>query len=371
MSEEELHQRVNALRARAQQDKDIISKLKDVNDSLREELQAKNDALSGQAAGTGSALASCRERIVYLPKEKKCTTFTGGISATFYDWLDELNATLSYRPFTGAEKAAFIYEQLGGEARQEIKYQPQAVRSDPDQVLDILTEIYGRPSSLTKLQRQFFERRQREGESVREYSHALMAIMEEINHCKVSKTWAGEFALRDQFAENLCDISLRRELKKVIRQQSTLSFFDLRKEALQWEEEAEFGSERRKKTVDSCETGALAGRPSVVTAAVEVKPDPTLAKVLGILQQQQTLINDLSQKVANLHTSGPRRAPFRRREPRFDPTGQPICFNCQKVGHIARYCDDARVSYSQGRQVAAATTIVSDGAVQMSEQAGN
>ena len=132
--------------------------------------------------------------------------FFWGTSAVFYDWLDELKATLSYRPFTSIEKAAFIYEQLGGEARQEIKYQTQAVRSDPDRVLDVLKEVYGQPLSLTKLQKQFFDRRQKGGESVREYSHALMAIMEEINHCNISEAWAGEFALRDQFAENVCDI---------------------------------------------------------------------------------------------------------------------------------------------------------------------
>ncbi len=151
--------------------------------------------LAGRQQGLRMQLVSCSERIVYLPKEKKCTTFTGGTSTTFYDWLDELNATLSHRPFTHVEKAAFIYEQLGGEARQELKYQPQAIRSDPDQVLKILKEIYGQPPSLTKLQKQFFERRQKESESVREYSQDLMAIIEEISHCKVSKAWAGEFAL--------------------------------------------------------------------------------------------------------------------------------------------------------------------------------
>lgn len=121
-------QKVKALKARAQLDKETIAKLKDVNDTLREELRAMNNALNGQVADTGSTSAICRERIVYLPKEKKCTTFTGDTSATFYEWLDELNATLSYRPFTGAKKAAFIHEQLGGEARQEIKHQPQAVQ---------------------------------------------------------------------------------------------------------------------------------------------------------------------------------------------------------------------------------------------------
>lgn len=276
---DELQQQVNALKARVQRDKDTIAKLRDDNDTLRGELRVKNGTSNEHVAGTVNV--GCRERIVYLPKEKKCTTFIGGTSIMFYDWLDELNATLTYRSFTPAEKAAFIYEQLGGEARQEIKYQSQEIRSDPDKVLETLKEIYGRPPSLTKLQKQFFERRQKQGESVREYSHVLMAIMEEISHCKVGKKWAGEFALRDQFAENVCDVNLRRELKKTIRQSPTMSFFDLRKEALLWEEEVESGAGRQKTIVDSFETKASAEGSNVVTAAVEAKPDPTL--VLGML----------------------------------------------------------------------------------------
>lgn len=42
-----------------------------------------------------------------------------------------------------------------------------------------------------------------------------------------------------------------------------------------------------------------------------------------------------------------------------------------EVSHIAPYCDSTRASLSQGYHVAAAATIVSKGAVQMSELVGN
>lgn len=236
MSVGDLQEELAALKARVRADKEAMSQLKDENDSLLLRLDSQpgsgssrspdqppashgpRSGLDGESSSVGA-----RERIVYLPKERKCAVFTGGSSTAFYEWLDEIDATLIYRSYTGVEKAAYIYEHLGGEARQEIKYRPKLERSDPKRVLETLKEIYGQPQSLTKLQKQFFDRRQRDGESMREYSHALMAILEEINHCEVREAWCGDFALRDQFAENVCDVSLRRELKKTIRQQPTIS----------------------------------------------------------------------------------------------------------------------------------------------------
>ena len=290
----------------------------------------------------------------------------------FYDWLDEIKATLAYRSYTEGEKAAYIYEHLGGEARQEIKYRTTAEKSNPQRILDILQEIYGQPQSLTKLQKQFFDRRQRDGESVREYSHALMAIMEEINHCKVKDAWCGDFALRDQFAENVCDGSLRRELKKSIRQQPAISFFELRKEAIQWGEEADGGLERRRRVVGSCEKMEAAPvEVGVVTAAVEAKPDPMLAKVLELLQKQQGQIDDLSQKLSTtMQASGSKRTDARKWQPRYDASGQPICFKCQKSGHIARFCVASRSSRNQDPS-SPAFPAGGDGAAQISEQQGN
>ena len=169
--------------------------------------------------------------MIFVPKERKCKIFTGGSSAVFYEWLDDINAVLNFRPYEGTDKAVCIYEHLGGEARQEIRYRPQVDRKDPQRILDILKEIYERPQSLTRLQRQFFDRRQRQGESIREYSHALLAIMEEIKYCPVEQTWCNNSTLRDQFAENVSDVALRRELSKTIRHQPNIFFFYIRKEA--------------------------------------------------------------------------------------------------------------------------------------------
>ena len=85
-----LREEVSALKARVESDKTTMAQLKDTNDSLQSKLESKpslpSPSENGQVGETQSVNA--RERIVYLPKEKKCPVFSGGSSAVFYDWLD-------------------------------------------------------------------------------------------------------------------------------------------------------------------------------------------------------------------------------------------------------------------------------------------
>lgn len=258
------------------------------------------------------------------------------------------NTILGYRQFEDTEKAMYIYDHLGGEARQEIKYRSQIERQDPKCIMEILREVYGQPQSLTRLQKGFFDRRQREGESIREYSHALMAIIDDINHCDVKQTWCSDFALRDQFAENVRDLALRRELKKVIWQNLRISFFDLRREALWWED-GDGGGGQNRRLVSSCEMGGEVVESNTVAAAVRPEPDPVLVEILQTLKQQKALVEstlkqqqsqiaDLAQKVSGLAGVGVTRTGGRMEPPRFDAEGQPICFKCRLAGHIARQC---------------------------------
>lgn len=122
MSLADLQSELAALKVRAQEDKKAMSQLKDQNESLLQKLQ------SGGAEG-----------LVGMPQDQgKCAVFSGGSSAMLYDWVDEINASVGYGSYSGFERAANIYEYLGGEAKQEIKHRPLAEKSNPEQVLEIL-----------------------------------------------------------------------------------------------------------------------------------------------------------------------------------------------------------------------------------------
>ncbi len=59
------------------------------------------------------------------------------------------------------------------------------------------------------LQEAFFSRRQREKETLQEFSLALMGLMEKVKQCAPSHMPNSEALLRDQFVEHVLDSSLR------------------------------------------------------------------------------------------------------------------------------------------------------------------
>ena len=78
-----------------------------------------------------------------------------------------------------------------------------------------------------------YERRQRNRESVKELSRAQLEISEGISDKMQSKNEM----LIDVFCENLVDIHIKREMKRLVRSQTTISFSALRSEAIRLEED--------------------------------------------------------------------------------------------------------------------------------------
>ena len=102
-----------------------------------------------------------------------------------------------------------------------------------DKVFTLLLSNFGENRSNAQLKRELYERRQRNRESVREFSRALLEISEGISDKLQSKN---EMVI-EVFCENLVDIHIKREMKRLVRGQSTISSSALRSEAIRLEED--------------------------------------------------------------------------------------------------------------------------------------
>ena len=116
-----------------------------------------------------------------------------------------------------------IFEHLDKEPRREIKYRPD-VRYNPEKIFDCLREVFGDRDSITALQKKFFDRKQRKHETIRQYSHGLLELFDHVIRKEPEAFQHQARTLSEQFAHNLNDPLIRRDVKKMVRDDPTIDF---------------------------------------------------------------------------------------------------------------------------------------------------
>lgn len=271
-------------------------------------------------------------QVLYVPRERKCPLFRGTYGIGVEEWVEEVRACMRTRHLGPLDQAYFIFDHLEGEARDEIRFRPRAEREDSERVLTILKELYGCSTSYVTLQENFFSRKQLEGETLHEFSHALLALMEKVVNSAPGRVTNSAVLLRDQFVENVMDPNLRRELKRLIRGDSTLSFLDARAEAVRWERE---GSPKVRENDSSASVCIVRASRATSQVGDSLSTREQISELVAVVQKQQEQINQLTQGLLALQASS---QPTRASRPAV------VCRRCQKPGHYARDCDNERVT---------------------------
>lgn len=316
--------------------RDLIQQLRTDNQRL---LEAQTDTIRTESTNVVSDIPRAsvqsngfHDRMVYVPRERKCPVFRGTVGIGIAEWVDEVRASMRARGLTSVEQAYFIYDHLEGEAKNEIKYRSRAEREDPDRILSILQEMYGCTQSYVALQEKFFSRKQMEGESLQEYSHALFRLMNEVLESAPDTMFNSAILLRDQFVEHVIDPALRRALKQIVRAHPCYTLLDIRKEAIRWEREGMSveGRARSHSVPSLCATHISTIQNASNTSSYSAE----IAEIKEMLKRQQEQLNQLGEQLSRLQNP-PKRPPVHR--------NQVMCRRCQQPGHFASHCDNERV----------------------------
>lgn len=273
-----------------------LAEEKEKNDGLVTENERLSRGVTRETGTVRQERSTTKVEVVCVLREKRCKVYTGESSSVpLNDWIEDLKSVFKARNLTPDQAVDFIWEHSECEAKQEIKYRSKEIQSSSEKIFEALREVFGDAQSFTALQRQFFERQQGKTETLIEFSHALMALLDKLKCCNPKGVSEEDVMLRDQFAENVRNKELCRELKRMIRQRPSLTFLDVRKEAVEWAEDGlrvpgtSFGSEDF--SVDS----------EAVTA--KHTSDPMLVELLGIVKSQQQQLSDLTDKMTNWQAS--------------------------------------------------------------------
>lgn len=318
--------------------RELIVQLKADNERLRQGQAGPSFLPSTSSAppvAPSTSSPSVAERLIFVPRDRRCPVFRGRTGIGLSEWVEEVQASMRARRLSQSDQAFFLFDHLEGEAKDEIKYRSAAEREDPAKILSILEELYGCAESYVALQQAFFSRRQQEGETLHEFSLVLMGLMEKVQQCAPTDMSDAGALLRDQFVEHVLNSSLRRELKQFVRRQPTATLLEARSEAIRWEREGSPGGGRGR----SHSVPSVFGAQCVVQGSGQVGVSSSQASELQemreMLKLQQEQLNQLTQSISRLQGSKQYgRTAFR---------GPIICRRCQQPGHIARECDGAHV----------------------------
>ncbi|CAC5426611.1 unnamed protein product [Mytilus coruscus] len=198
-------------------------------EALKKELDEVKKHLATVIAKEKSAM---EPKVVFTPRERKLTKFSGqkDCEQTVEEFIDEVELLLRTRPTSSEEKVDFILSHLEGPAREELRYRSASEKKTPATVLGILREVFGEKSTISELLSDFYQCRQKEGQSLQEYSHDLMNKLSKVCKRDPKAVQDRDKAIRSQFAENVREPWLKRDLKKRLRDHPDLAFNDIREE---------------------------------------------------------------------------------------------------------------------------------------------
>ncbi|XP_063970615.1 uncharacterized protein LOC135157744 [Lytechinus pictus] len=237
------------------------------------------------------------------------------------EWLEEFNGVTANQNMEMSSKARLLLDHLSGPAREEIMCLSESKRQDFDEIVSRLKLCFGYQETTQTLSSQFHNRIQRDGESLCDFSRALIRTYNKMEKAATTQAQGEALSqlknktLSDQFVNGAREAWVRRELRRIQMMHETNGFAKIREEALKLFQET-----------------ATTQRPRVREADIEVgravMKDSML--VQQVVEQQKAIMTELEQlrgEVARLKGGKPQR---KRTDGR--------CFSCGHKGHLRRDC---------------------------------
>ena len=170
--------------------------------------------------------------------------------------------------------------------------------------MGILKEVFGERATVSELLSDFYSTKQTRSQSLQDFSVELMGKLDRILRVDRSRVKERDIMLRDQLAENVYESWLRRELKRIVRTHDTMSFHDLREEAIALAQDQE---EPKKREVN------------VYTEKVDNHDNDVKELIMSLKNE----MSDLRKELSEIKGTRPK---------------APQCYHCKEYGHIKRNC---------------------------------
>lgn len=275
----------------------------------------------------------------WIPKFKGA-----GGDLKFNKWKEQIQSLLHVREFNEQQKVGIVLGALTDEAKREVCVLGDTDRDTVAKILKHLDTLYGDQVPVANLRSQFFSCIQIASESLRAYVLRLRELF-----CRLNKRNPDgpldESHLLDQLLMGLRNAELRSTIRTYARRNPDATFNTVLEEI--------FLLEREQRPGAGHEIVAQAVGGSSVFKSVTGKEDWAETFRQELLQEVRGQMNALRQEmIRQLQPAAgepmrcpqrPNQPPLRRRVQSYTPNtwaadGKPICRQCGRTGHIARFC---------------------------------
>ena len=265
---------------------------------------------------------------ILIQRERKLRKFADGSGEAVESWCEDAQHALEAQGLKGKPAVNYIVQALEGPARLELKCRHI---DSVEEVFAALRDVFGDKQTASQKLRKFYERRQDSGETITDFSHALITLLEFADVGKMER----ERMLRDHFAENVADPHLRWELRRRREECPNMSFVDLRTIALAWATGMEQDQTRRQKGRVAEQVAVPAAADSIQTVLAELcKAMEEVKAGLEDVKTRQQQTESAAAKAASRHSASTRgHAPS-------NTYGE--CWFCKESGHLKRDCEKYR-----------------------------
>lgn len=258
-------------------------------------------------------------KVVFTPRERKISNLSGkrDSDVTVDEFIEDIELTLKTRPTSDIEKV-FHHQPFGGSSKRRSTLQVDSRKKEAKRYFNILREVFGDRGTISELLSDFYQCKQ-EDETLQEYCHKLMCKLDRVCKRDQKVITDRDMTLRNQLAENVKEVWLRRELKKRIRSTPSITFSDIREEVTLLVEDS-------KDTAAATTNDYEYEVPVLATQSVPKTTETTdLSKLLLDLKSEMKNMREEMELLKGQNKS--------------QKTGNARqCYYCGKPGHMKREC---------------------------------
>ncbi len=208
----------------------------------REALSLAKTVIEQQAA------AQRAPSTVYIPRDRKlpefsvCRSKPGELSIE--EWINSIKSAFKVMKIPKDDRIEFVKQYLKDEAKMTqwkfmLKFMLNGKEKSVDEIFDALNQTYGDKLPIGSRLKEFYDRKQMPGETIRSYAYDLQEKLSIIQSRELSRVPDVDGVLKEQLVLGLTDDSLRREMKRRVKAEKDLTFIQLMQEAITWSEEEE------------------------------------------------------------------------------------------------------------------------------------